>query len=73
MSDRRDDAMRHAVDLARMGKFNNWWSIAAWLRARRYREADLAFTSWQRAWLDSLCKEARCPGPAADASRPFAS
>src|SRR5262245_21010764 len=72
MSDRRHDAMRHAVDLARTGKFNNWWSVIAWMQARRYREADVAFTPWQREWLDCLCKEARCPRLAPDASRPFA-
>jgi hypothetical protein len=73
MSDRRDDAMRHAVDLACTGKFNNWWTVAAWMRARRYSEADVQFTRWQRVWLDSLCREARVAASHSGTSRPFAS
>jgi hypothetical protein len=73
MSELRDNAMRHAVDLARTGKFNNWWTIAAWMQARRYREADVQFTRWQREWLDKLCKEARFARVPSDSSQPSAS
>src|SRR5262245_58041326 len=59
MSDRRDDAMRHAVALALSGQYNNWWAVAARLRARRFREADVDWSEGQRMWLDQLCAEAR--------------
>jgi hypothetical protein len=59
MSDRRYDAMRHAVDLARSGLCSNWWSVAARLRAKRYHESDVEWTRGQREWLDLLCAEAR--------------
>jgi hypothetical protein len=59
MDDERYDAMRHAVDLARTGKFNNWWTIAARLRLKRCRHEDLEWTPTQRAWLDQLCADAR--------------
>jgi hypothetical protein len=61
MSDQRYDAMRHAVDLALTGQFRNWWTIAARLRLKCYREADLDWTPGQRQWLDRLCLEARAP------------
>jgi hypothetical protein len=74
MSDRRYDAMRHAVHLARSGLCSNWWAVSARLRARRYRESDVEWTRGQREWLDLLCKEARLGLPAMDAetSRPCA-
>lgn len=59
MRDRRYDAMRHAVDLARTGHFSNWWCVAARLRIKRYAPGDLAWTALQREWLDRLCLEAR--------------
>jgi hypothetical protein len=59
MSDRRDDAMRHAVALALSGQYNNWWAVAARLRTRRFREADVDWSEGQRMWLDQLCNEAR--------------
>jgi len=59
MDDERYDAMRDAVDLARTGKFNNWWTIAARLRFKRYRQDDLDWTPTQHAWLDRLCADAR--------------
>jgi hypothetical protein len=59
MSDRRDDAMRHAVALALSGQYNNWWAVAARLRVRRFREADVDWSEGQRMWLDQLCTEAR--------------
>lgn len=59
MSNQRDDAMRHAVVLALSGRCNNWWTVAARLRAKRYREADVDWTESQRQWLDQLCREAR--------------
>lgn len=59
MSDRRHDAMRHAVALALSGRCNNWWAVAARLRARRYRETDVEWSESQRMWLDQLCNEAR--------------
>jgi hypothetical protein len=59
MSDRRHDAMRHAVALALSGRCNNWWAVSARLRARRYREADVEWSESQRMWLDQLCNEAR--------------
>lgn len=73
MSDRRYDAMRHAVNLARTGQFSNWWSVAAWLRAKRYREADVEWTRGQRDWLDRVCAEARLAASLPDMSPPFAS
>jgi hypothetical protein len=75
MSDRRYDAMRHAVDLALSGRCSNWWSIAARLRAKSYREADVDWTGAQRKWLDQLCMEARLAALATldpDTSRPCA-
>lgn len=54
----RDNAMRMAVHLARTGQFNNWWAVAARLRARQVREEALDWTEVQRKWLDSLCLEA---------------
>jgi hypothetical protein len=59
MSHRRDDAMRHAVDLARTGRFNDWLCVAARLRAEKYREVDVHWTPGQQRWLDQLCNEAR--------------
>jgi len=72
MSDRRDDAMRYAVDLACTGQFSNWWCVAARLRAKRYREADVNWTRSQRDWLDSLCAEARTAGLPCDPLPPCA-
>jgi len=72
MSDRRYAAMRHAVDLARTGQCRNWWSVAARLRARRYRDADVDWSRGQREWLDRLCSEARTVDPISDPSRPCA-
>jgi hypothetical protein len=66
MKHRRTDAMRHAVDLARTGVFSDWSSVAARLRALRYRKADVEWTPGQRQWLDRLCAEARCARQAAD-------
>jgi hypothetical protein len=60
MSHSRFDAMRHAVDLARTGRFNDWLSVAARLRAEKYREGDVNWTPGQQRWLDRLCTEARC-------------
>jgi hypothetical protein len=59
MGDRRYDAMRHAVALALSGRYNNWWSVMARLRARQYREADVVWSESQRMWLDQLCGEAK--------------
>jgi hypothetical protein len=59
MSDRRHDAMRHAVALALSGRCNNWWAVSARLRARRYLETDVEWSESQRKWLDQLCREAR--------------
>jgi hypothetical protein len=59
--------MRHAVDLARTGRFNGWSSVAARLRAEKYRETDVDWTPVQRRWLDRLCIEARCARLAAEA------
>jgi hypothetical protein len=59
MSDRRHDAMRQAVALALSGRYSNWWAVTARLRARRYREVDVAWSEGQRMWLDQLCNEAR--------------
>jgi hypothetical protein len=59
MGDRRYDAMRHAVALALSGRYNNWWAVTARLLARRYPEADVAWSESQRMWLDQLCTEAR--------------
>lgn len=59
MSNQRDDAMKHAVALALSGRCSNWWAVAARLRAKRYREADVTWTESQRQWLDQLCREAR--------------
>jgi hypothetical protein len=72
MSDRRYAAMKQAVDLARSGLCNNWWSIAARLRARHYHEADVEWTQGQRQWLDQLCQEARRAALEPDTSRPCA-
>lgn len=72
MSDRRYDAMRHAVQLALTGRYSNWWSVAARLRARRYQEADVDWTRGQREWLDLLCTEARRALLDRDTSRPCA-
>jgi hypothetical protein len=59
MNDRRYDAMRHAVALALSGRFHNWWAVSARLRASRYRETDVDWTTGQRGWIDQLCNEAR--------------
>jgi hypothetical protein len=59
MSDRRYNAMRQAVALALSGHFNNWWTVAARLRAKGVREADVDWSQGQRVWLDQLCNEAR--------------
>ena len=72
MSDRRYDAMKHAVVLAQTGRFRNWWSVAARLRAKRYREADVEWTRGQRNWLDRLCEEARLGEDSSDPWRPHA-
>jgi hypothetical protein len=66
MSNRRYDAMKHAVDLARTGRYNNWWSVAARLRTKKYRAADVEWTRPQRDWLDRLCGEARSGSSAPD-------
>ena len=66
MNHRRYDAMRHAVSLARSGRFNNWSSVAAWLRTGEYREADVDWSPVQQRWLDRLCIEARCARLATD-------
>jgi hypothetical protein len=72
MSDRRYNAMRHAVDLARTGQFSSWRTVAARLRAKKYREADMQWTQVQREWLDRLCAEARLDSAPCDPSRPRA-
>jgi hypothetical protein len=72
MSDRRYDAMRHAVELARSGRCSNWWSVAARLRAKRYHESDVEWTPGQREWLDFLCTEARRTALEGDPWRPCA-
>jgi hypothetical protein len=59
MDDQRYNAMTCAVDLARSGKINNWWTIAARLRLKRYRDEDLDWTPTQRSWLDRLCTDAK--------------
>lgn len=59
MIDQRYDAMMRAVDLARSGQFNNWWTIAAHLRIKRYQQDALDWTENQRLWLDRLCIETR--------------
>jgi hypothetical protein len=70
MSDRRDDAMKHAVQLALSGRYSNWWSVSARMRAMRYQESDVDWTQGQRKWLDLLCSEARRAVQDQDASRP---
>jgi hypothetical protein len=76
MSDRRYDAMKHAVHLAMSGRYSNWWSVSARLRAIRYQEADVEWTRGQREWLNLLCAEARRAlvdsGRYSDSSRPCA-
>ncbi len=72
MSNRRYDAMRHAVELARSGRCSNWWSVAARLRAKRYQESDVDWTRGQREWLDLLCAEARRAALECDPWRPYA-
>ena len=59
MTDSCYEAMKHAVDLARTGRFSNWWTIAARLRIKRYQDSDLKWNLGQREWLDHLCDEAR--------------
>ncbi len=66
MNYRSYDAMRHAVSLARSGRFIDWSSVAARLRAGKYREADVDWSRVQQLWLDRLCIEARCARPAAE-------
>jgi hypothetical protein len=66
MSHCRYDAMRHAVDLARTGRFYDWLSVAARLRAGKYREGDVDWTPGQQRWLDQLCAEARYARPGAE-------
>ena len=70
MSDRRDDAMKHAVQLALSGRYSNWWSVSARMRATSYQESDVDWTQSQRRWLDLLCAEARRAVRDADTSRP---
>ena len=70
MNDRRYDAMRHAVALALSGRFNNWWAVAARLRAKRFQEADVSWTQGQRRWLDQLCNEARLAVLGQDLAQP---
>jgi hypothetical protein len=72
LSDRRYDAMKHAVQLALTGRYSNWWSVAARLRANRYQEADVDWTHGQREWLNLLCNEARRTLPDPGTSRPCA-
>ncbi len=64
MVDQRYSAMIMAVDLARSGQCNNWWTVAAKLRARHVGEEALNWTEAQRKWLDSLCAEAKAPNVA---------
>jgi hypothetical protein len=59
MSDEPHVAMRHAVDLAQTGWFNNWWVVYAQLRIMGYREEALNWSEVQREWLDRVCAEAR--------------
>jgi hypothetical protein len=59
MNHRRYDAMRHAVSLARSGRFTDWSSVAARLRAEKFRETDVDWSPVQQRWLDRLCIEAR--------------
>jgi hypothetical protein len=58
MDDERYDAMRHAVDLARTGKFNNWWTIAARLRL----SAAATDLEWTPLSVRGLIDCARMPG-----------
>jgi hypothetical protein len=64
--------MKHAVYLALSGRCSNWWSVAARLRAKRYRESDVTWTESQRQWLNQLCTEARLAVLDRDTSRPCA-
>ena len=66
--------MKHAVQLALSGRYSNWWSVNARLRANRYQEADVDWTRGQREWLNLLCEEARRTllDPDPDTSRPCA-
>jgi hypothetical protein len=66
MMQRRYDAMRQAVSLARTGRYGDWSSVAARLRADRYRQDDVDWTLVQQRWLDRLCIEARCARLAAE-------
>jgi hypothetical protein len=66
MTHRRYNAMRHAVNLARSGRFNDWSSVAARLRAEKYMEVDVDWSPVQQLWLDRLCIEARIARPAAE-------
>lgn len=59
MSNSSHDLIRQAVDLARSGRCNNWWCVAARLRLKGYPLDDLPWAEWQRQWLDGLCAEAR--------------
>ncbi len=63
MNYRRYDAMKHAVNLARTGRFKNWSSVAARLLTEKYREGDVDWTPVQQRWLDRLCLEARWARP----------
>lgn len=59
LGDRRYEAMRRAVDLARSGRHSNWWMVQAQLRVEGYQLAHLEWTAPQRDWLNRLCAEVR--------------
>jgi len=74
MNDQQYRAMCQAVRLARSGRCSNWWTVQAQMRISGYQIADLDWTKAQRAWLDSLCAEARgtsagCGSTSADQTR----
>jgi hypothetical protein len=53
------DALMRAGDMARTGKFSNWWTIWARLRIGQCSDHDLDWTEQERQWLDFLCDEAK--------------